>query len=212
MVNNEMLYRHSGMDSDYVIDYMEETSRLGETNDKGGSNVLAVAIQTSCLEDYLGLLNDAGLRCRCVDVVPNCVGKLFHRSYPECESALVTFITPTSIMFLLMDHDICVFSQSVRLTISQFEQTNSLDFLAEEISGHVDKMLSFQSTRRDSIPVQRMLLMGYKPQLEQLLPLLVSDHEMKCEIFDAKRATVGPPTGEPFSDYVIPLGALLRRK
>lgn len=212
MVVNEMLYRHSGMDSDYVIDYMDKAPREKAEEKDAGNNVLAIAIQTATLEEYLTLVEAAGIRCGGIDVVQNCIGKLFHQSYPACESAITVFITPTNIMFLLMDHDLCVFSQSVRLNISQFEKTDSLDFLAEEISGHLDKILSFQSTRRDSLPVEKTLLMGYKPQLEQLLPLLAKEHEIRCEIFDAGKATVGPSTGEPFSDYVIPLGAMIRRK
>lgn len=203
---NEMLYRHSGMDTEYVIDYMV----LPEKEQTKGINVLAMAIQQDCLESYLNLLVEAGLNCELIDLQPNCIGKLMHFCYPKLQSSMVACITRNAINLLLIEGEVCIISRTVALNIEQFEEAGSLDFLAEEISGHLDKMLSFQTTRRDAIPVEKILLLGESTLLEKLLPLIAKDQELECVEFEASsRIKLAKETS--FSEYAKQLGALIRR-
>ena len=207
LVTNEMLYRHSGMGSDYVIDYMS----LPQKEEASGLNLLAMAIQKDSLEEYLEVLREAGLRCGVMDITSNCIGKLVRLCYPELQGVIATYIFHNHIALMLIEGDMCIFSRTVALNVDEFEQSGSMDFLAEEISGHLDKVRSFQATRRGARPLQKILLMGTKPQLELLLPLIAKDQDLPCEIFAAPNG-IKAPEDVSFSDYAKPLGAIIRRE
>lgn len=208
MVINEMLYYYSGMEG-YTIDYMQSDRRSQE--DK--CYILAFALRNSCLEEYLAILEKAGLGCAGIDISSNCAGKLLHTCYPELPTAMMLQINQNSIDFRLVEDAFCVLSRNVGLSIARFQETEALDILVDEIADHISKIIQFQHARQKDDTAARLFLLGNFPEQEQFLAMLTQGLDLHCSFLDLL-GYVKVKGGAPVDihDYSKAMGALVRRK
>ena len=140
-------------------------------------------MHTAVLQEYLDVLQEAGLRCEAVDIATNCAGKLFHACYPEIPTAIVLQINEASVDLRLLENDFCVFSRHIRLNANRLLQDGGIELLAEELADHVNKILQFQTTRHKQQRVGNVLLLCNLDNRQMLMDKLSALLEPECTFF-----------------------------
>lgn len=171
LVSNEMLYYHSNL-KEFAIDYFPN----GHVDDDGLKGFIACAINKPVFDEYMGLLQEVGIKPVSLDLAPDCIAKMISSSEYANQPLVFIEINNSHTELYLLDRGCAILVRRLNFKYASF--SGNIQILAEELAEHTHKLLQFQNTRRITEGVSRVLISGDIPELEQLAPLIQNELEM----------------------------------
>jgi type IV pilus assembly protein PilM len=196
---------------DPVFDYVV----LGDS-DQGGKEVLVFAAPRNLVMDYIGILEDTGIKVKAVDLPLLALFRVIEKQRSTLPNdLLILYATNTQLEILMMHKQIPIFMRSVHVHENRMygESQTMLNWSAEEIETEVSRMLGFyQYTifEGERFITDIMILGPHQgmgqilSHLQSVLPMLQTQ-EVQLHPLNAPLHEVG------LLDYAIPLGLALKK-
>jgi type IV pilus assembly protein PilN len=196
---------------DPVFDYVE----LGDS-DQDGKEVLVFAAPRNLVMEYVGLLEEAGVKVKAVDLPLLALIRVIEKQQSTLpDDLLILYATNTQLEILMMHKQIPIFMRSVHIHENQmYGETHAmLTWSAEEMETEISRMLGFYqyTIHEGERYITDIMILGPHHGMEQLLshlqsvlPLLQTQ-EVRLHSLNARLRELG------LLDYAIPLGLALKK-
>lgn len=179
--------------ADYLV--TGEVKKKAAKQEKGEHtvSVLLFRVERACVEEFMKLLKDAGLKCGGIQLGSNCDGKLLHMIRPKAGTVILLRLNRSGMDLRLVDHGVTVISRSIGLQTTMFTESGALDILAAELADQTSKMAQFQLTRKADAPAEEVFLLCGDEIGDDLMQQLTPQMELPCtRLTEDKHILIAP--------------------
>ncbi len=154
MIYNEIAYSRENSGA-----LVADMDILRPRENKKERHVLAYAASRTQLEGKFGEFRQAGLHCERLLVLRDCMAKLacWYKNNPA--AAVMVELDEHQVYLRLVKEGHCLLSRNIRLNVQHFCEENAMEFLYEELTDQIRKLMQFYSKRNEADTLKRIIMM-----------------------------------------------------
>lgn len=154
IIYNEIAYSRENSAS-LVVDM----DILPSENQEKERHVLGYAVSRSHLEGKIGEIRRAGIHCERLLVLRDCMARLDCWYRKNSEAAVMVELDENQVHLRLVKGGHCLLSRNIRLNVRHFREENAIEFLYQELTDQIRKLMQFYFKRNEADTIKGIILM-----------------------------------------------------